>query len=332
MDLPQTDHDTPFNITRTSHVVLTVKDLEASRLFYTEVVGLIVTEQIDDTLYLRGVEEACHHSFVLKQSNGAPACERLGMRVRRERDLDLLKTFFDQSGCPTAWAEVPHQGRTLRVTDISGVPLEFCALMTVLPRPLTQFHLHKGGCAHRIDHYQILVPDVRKACAFYMSAGFWLTEYLSPPNSGELTGVFLARKGNPHDIVFFKEAGPRLHHTAFTAPETYHIMRACDVAGALGFGSVVERGPGRHGPGHALYVYLRDPDGHRVELFNTHYQAMDMEVPPVGWDPAKANPWGLPAQKKWFVQATPFAGAEQIEPATRPNPLTLERYLADHGA
>ena len=40
MNLPEKNLDTPFNITRTSHVVLTVKDLEQSRLFYTEVVGL----------------------------------------------------------------------------------------------------------------------------------------------------------------------------------------------------------------------------------------------------------------------------------------------------
>ena len=137
-----------------------------------------------------------------------------------------------------------------------------------------------------------------------MSAGFWLTEYLSPGNSGELAGVFLARKGNPHDIVFFKEKGPRLHHAAFTAPESFHIMRACDCAGALGFGKGVERGPGRHGPGHALYVYLRDPDGHRVEIFNTHYQAMDLEVPPVRWDPADPMP----------RQSVGFAGAEEMVP------------------
>jgi catechol 2,3-dioxygenase len=42
-------------------------------------------------------------------------------------------------------------------------------------------------------------------------------------------------------------------------------------------------------------------------------------------------PWGLPAQKKWFTQATPFAGAAQIEPSTAPNPITLERYLAEPG-
>ena len=332
MDLPRTDHDAPFDITRCSHVVLTVKDLDASRLFYTEVMGLVVTAQEGDTLYLRGIEEACHHSLVLR-AGSAPSCPRIGMRVFRDQDLDRLKVYFESKWLPARWAEVPHQGKTLHATDVAGVPLEFCATMDVAPRALTKFHLYKGGCAHRIDHYQILTPDVRKATEFYMAAGFRLSEYIAPA-SGELAGVFLQRKGNPHDIVFFKGAGPRLHHAAFMTPESASILRACDVAGTLGFGAGVERGPGRHGPGHALYVYFRDPDGHRVELFNTHYQIMDIEVEPVRWDPAdaaKITPWGLPAQRKWFVEATPFEGVAQSDPAKMPEPMSLERFLAERG-
>jgi catechol 2,3-dioxygenase len=332
MDLPRTDYDVPFNITRSSHVVLTVKDLAASRLFYTEVIGLVVTAEEGDTLYLRGVEEACHHSLVLCRSGDAPACARIGMRVRREPDLDRLKGFFESRGCSAGWADVPHQGRTLHASDAVGVPLEFCASMPVVPRMITQFHLHKGGAAARIDHCQILVPDVRKATEFYMSAGFWLSEYIAPGQGNELAGVFLQRKGNPHDIVFFTGAGPRLHHAAFTSPESLNILKACDVAGTLGFGAGVERGPGRHGPGHAFFVYFRDPDGHRIELFNTHYQAMDIEVEPVRWDPGdgtKINPWGLPAQSKWFTQATPFANVALSDPPRIPHPMTLERFLAE---
>src|SRR5262249_59146896 len=103
---------------------------------------------------------------------------------------------------------------------------------------------YRGGAAARIDHYQILVPDVRKACEFYMSAGFWLSEYIMP-DSGEYAGVFLQRKGNPHDIVFFKEAGPRLHHPALTASETPTILPARDVARARGFGARAGARPGR---------------------------------------------------------------------------------------
>jgi catechol 2,3-dioxygenase len=332
MDLPRTNYDPPFNITRASHVVLTVKDLDASRLFYTEVMGLIVTAQEGDALYLRGIEEACHHSLVLR-AGAKPACARIGLRVFRDQDLDRLKSYFEAKGCASQWVEVPHQGKTLHTADVAGVPLEFCATMDVVPRSITQFHLYKGGCAHRIDHFQILTPDVRKPTAFYMDAGFRLSEYIAP-GSGELAGVFLQRKGNPHDIVFFKGSGPRLHHAAFMTPESISVLRACDVAGTLGFGAGVERGPGRHGPGHAFYVYFRDPDGHRVELFNTHYQMMDIEIEPVRWDAAdtaRLTPWGLPAQKRWFTEATAFAGVAQSDPAKMPEPMSLERFLFERG-
>jgi catechol 2,3-dioxygenase len=330
MNLPPTVFDPPFRITRASHVVLTTRDLAASRDFYAEVIGLVLTAEDGDTLYFRGIEEACHHSLVLRKGS-APLCARLGMRVLTEEDLDRAKVFFDAKGCSTQWAEVAFQGRTLHVTDAAGVPLELCARMTAVPRMITKFAAHKGGCGQRLDHYQVLTPQVRTACEFYMAAGFRLTEFISPPGSSDLLGVFLQRKGNPHDIVFFNGTGPRLHHFAFLAPEVHHLLHACDVAGALGFGARIERGPGRHGPGHAMFVYFRDPDGHRVELFNTHYQVMDLENEPVGWDPSDHNisfPWGLPAQRKWFEQATDFVATPTGEPERRPNPMTLETFLA----
>jgi catechol 2,3-dioxygenase len=308
-----------------------VKDLAASRRFYEEVIGLIVTLEDSDALYLRGIEEACHHSLVLVKADGDRSCKRIGMRMLQERDLDKAHAFFKEAGCDAAWADVPYQGKTLHVTDPFGVRLEFCAHMPVERRQITNFIAHKGGCAQRIDHYQLLVPEPRMACEFYTGLGFMLTEYIASDDE-HVRGVFLQRKGNPHDIVFFAGAGPRLHHFAFLTPEVHHLLRACDVAGSLGYGRDVERGPGRHGPGHALFVYFRDPDGHRVELFNTHYQIIDTECEPVRWDPTDANvsfPWGLPAQKSWFEQATPFAEEQLREPVMQGTPLTLERFLME---
>lgn len=334
MNLPVTNLDPTFRVTRASHIVLTVKDLAVSKRFYTEVVGLILSAEDGDALYFRGIEEACHHSLVLRKG-AKPACLRIGMRMLSEGDLERGKAFFESKDCPAVWIEAPHQGRTLHVSDPVGTPLEFCATMTVMPRMITKFSLHKGGCAQRIDHYQILTPAVGKACAFYMEAGFRLSEYLAPRGTSDLRGVFLQRKGNPHDIVFFNGAGPRLHHVAFLVPEVHHLLRACDVAGELGYGYCVERGPGRHGPGHAMYVYFRDPDGHRVELFNTHYQIMDIENEPVAWDPGDhnvSNPWGMPARQAWFQEATMFEGVPVREPAVRPSPMTLEKFLANTAA
>ncbi len=329
--LPATRFDPPFRITRTSHFIMTSRDIDASAAFYTEVLGLIVSHRDRDAVYLRGIEEACHHSLVLRRADGEPACRRVGMRVMTEDDLDRAHDAFAAAGRAPKFVDAPYQGRTIHLTDRVGTPIELTARMDAMPRMITKFTAHRGGCAQRIDHCQILTPDVRGACEFWMEHGFRLSEYISPDGADEMFGVFLQRKGNPHDIVFFNGAGPRLHHFAYAAAETHNLLRACDIAGELGFGREVERGPGRHGPGHALFVYFRDPDGHRVELFNTHYQVMDLENEAVRWDPGDPNislPWGLPARRAWFEQATPFEGVDSRAPALPPRPMTLEAFLA----
>jgi len=327
--LPQTAYDLPFTVTRASHVVLLVADLDRSLRFYTEVLGLAVTERDGDAAYLRGMEESCHHSVVLRVSADAGRCARLGFRVFTDEQLERLAEHLAAAGLEPAWADVAHQGRTLHVSDPAGVPLEVCARMPVQPRLITRFSLHRGGGALRLDHFQLHVPDVRAGCAFYASLGFRISEYVTPDDD-HLVAVFLQRKGNPHDIVLFEGPGPRFHHVAFTTPDTHTLVRACDIAGELGYGAQVERGPGRHGPGHALYAYMRDPDGHRVELFTTHYQTLDIDDEPVRWDardPGFGMPWGLPAQRTWHHEASRFAGVEPEGDFAGSGPVVLEDYL-----
>jgi len=147
--------------------------------------------------------------------------------------------------------------------------------------------------------------------------GFRLSEYIVADGSDDLRAVFLQRKGNPHDIVFVNNAGPRLHHAAFTIPEVQHLMYICDLLGRNGFGASVEWGPGRHfGPGYARFVYLRDPDGHRVELFTNHYQTIDMEDAPIRWQVSDLNRgrWGTTPPTSWQQEASAFAGAALSQP------------------
>jgi catechol 2,3-dioxygenase len=315
MDLPKPNFTPDFNITRASHVVLTVKDLGASRAFYVDALGLIVTEETNDTLYLRGLGEICHHSLVLKKSTGEPVCERLGMRVFTEEDLDKAKFYFDQLKRPTAWVDVPEQGRTLQTSDPFGAPLEFCATMPTRPRLYLDWQKYTGGSPLQLDHYQLHCSDVPKTAEFYSNLGFRISEYVVV--NDKVTSTFMYRKGGPFDIVFFAAAGPRLHHFAYTVPEVHDIIRACDICGNLGFGQTVERGPGRHGPGGAMFVYFRDPDGHRIEFFTNHYLTIDIEVEPVCWsrrDMRSAAPWGSPAQRSWFEEATHFKGVSLVDP------------------
>ena len=332
MTLPTTNIQPPFNITRASHVVLTSRDVRASHEFYGNVLGFVTTEVADDVLYLRGLEERAHHSVVIRQDDGPPACQRVGLRVDDDDDLRRAADYFEALGHRIRWANVPHQGKTLHIDDAIGTPLELCASISEVPTRLQEFHEYRGASPQRLDHFQIVAQDVLKATQFYCALGFKLTEFTAADGSDELWGTWLQRKGNPHDMVFTNGRGPRLHHFAFTVPESRDIIHACDVAGSLGYGRALERGPGRHGIGNALFVYFRDPDGHRVELFLGHYQAIDRGYAPMRWDLSdtrRSQLWGLPARASWFFEASEFPNRVPSSPNLQADPVTLETFLAN---
>jgi len=202
MPVPETNFSPPFNIMRASHIALTVRDMEASRAFYTEVIGLLPTHESDTELYLRGVEETCHHSLILRKSSGEPSCETLGFRVFQDADLKRAKTYFAGIGIDAQWVERPFQSRTLRLRDSAGMPIELVASMPTEPRLHDKPNMHKGAGALRYDHVQCLVPDVGATGRFYTDIGFRISDYfVDRPEDKDPLGLFMFRKNNPHDFL-----------------------------------------------------------------------------------------------------------------------------------
>src|SRR5262245_2872700 len=165
----------PFNIVRFSHVVLTVRDLEASQRFYADILGLQVEDKDEQALYLRAMEERNHHSLVLKRGR-EPAAERLGFKVGSEEDLDGPHAFFKERQLPAALVEVPYQGRTLHAADAQGNALELYFTMERRERILQQYGRYAGCHPQRIDHVNLFARDVQASVDFYAELGFRLTE------------------------------------------------------------------------------------------------------------------------------------------------------------
>jgi len=329
MPIPPPIFYPPFNITRAGQVHLTVRDLSASRDFYTSIYGLVVSDEVGGSLYLRGLEEGFHHSLVLRQAGSPPRCERIGLRVLTEEELEKAERHFTKLGLSPRWVEAPFQGRTLHVTDPLGIPLELCACINSAERMRSAVDQHRAGGALRFDHFQILVPDVQAACDFYTTLGFRTSDYVEDETGG-LLSAFMHRKDVPWDLVFFSGKGPAMHHFGYVTPNAQDMFRACDIAGLRGYGSAVERGPGRHAMGHVQFVYFRDPDGHRSELLleAPHYMS-DLENEPVRWDAAGVNAkgWGLPAQASWFFETSLFPNTTSKAPPVRRTVMTLESFL-----
>ena len=314
----------PFNIVRMSHIELGVTDLEASRTFYTEILGLIETEQVGDSIYLRCLEERNHHSFVLTKTD-EPTVKRFGFKVSSEADLDAIKVHFDGEGLPAQWVDQYGQGRSLLVRDPVGIPVEFCYAFDQVERNLQKYASYHGCHPQRIDHFNCFTPDVQASHDFWaMNLGFRTTEYTKTEDGNELWAIWMHRKGNVHDMAFTNGTGPRLHHVAIWVPTALHIIHLCDVMSTSGYMPNMERGPGRHGISNAFFLYVRDPDGHRIEIYTSDYLTVDPDFEPIEWDlrdPQRQTLWGMPAPRSWFEEGSSMAGAPLQEPVLAAEPI-----------
>jgi catechol 2,3-dioxygenase len=312
MPVPKHVYDPPFNIVRASHIALGVTDLARSRAFYEGALGLHVEDATKDVIYLRAVEERQHHSLVLSRET-QPAAHHVGFKVFSEEELDKAARYFRSRGVAHAFVERPFQGRTLLAADPSGMPIELYFRMDTRERLLQQFAHHKGVHPQRLDHFNVFAPDVQGAVDFYASLGFRLTEYAEEEGPGaRIAAAWMHRKGNVHDLAFTNGEGPRLHHLAYWVPSPMHIIHLCDLMATTGYLASMERGPGRHGISNAFFLYVRCPDGHRIEFYTCDYQTMDPDHEPIRWslrDPRRQTLWGQPAPRSWFEEGTVFAGA-----------------------
>jgi len=316
--------DPPFNIVRASHVAFGVRDIGRTRAFYVDCLGYIVTEETVDALYLRGVEERNHHSIRLLKS-GEPCVDALGFKVASEDDLDRAARWFATHGLPASFVETPYQGRTLRAHDPLGMPLEFYARMDRAECLIRKYAEYRGARIQRIDHINCFTPDVQASYDFYSALGFRLTEYTETDgDDAKLWAVWMHRKGNVHDLAFTNGRGPRLHHIGVWTASALDILHICDVMASSGFLANMERGPGRHGISNAFFLYCRDPDNHRVELFTSDYLTVDPDLEPLRWslrDPQRQTLWGQPAPKSWFEEGSLFTGVALHEPVLAAQPI-----------
>ncbi|MCX8508824.1 MAG: 3,4-dihydroxyphenylacetate 2,3-dioxygenase [Rhodobacteraceae bacterium] len=323
MPVPTPNLYPDFNTVRLSHVEFAVTDLQASRAFYTDILGLQVTHESAVEIYLRAMEERGHHSLVLKKAAKA-AVNVLGFKLYDEPDLDRAEAFFRRKGLPTRWIERPFQGRTLRTCDPFGMPLEFYVKMDRLPPIHQKYALYNGVKPLRIDHFNSFSPDVDASVAFWSEMGFRVTEYTEDEESQRLWAAWLHRKGGVHDMAFTNGTGPRLHHTAFWVPTPLNIIDLLDLMSTSGYLANIERGPGRHGISNAFFLYIRDPDGHRIEIYCSDYQTVDPDLEPIKWDlkdPQRQTLWGAPAPRSWFEEGALFADLSPREAVLMAQPI-----------
>ena len=298
----------PPDIVRAAYASLVVTSLAEARHFWVDLLGFVVTHEDAESLYLRGYDELTHHNLILR-TGPAAAAGALGFRVRSRDDLDRASAFYGELGCRTERlpaGAVRGLGEVVRVEDPLGFLVDFFASSAHPERLQQRYDLRRGAEVARLDHFNICVPDVPVAYSYYSSLGFGLSETIEDGQT--LYAAWMYRKQTVHDVAFTGGAGPRLHHLGFFAHESHNVLRMCDILGSLSLESCIERGPGRHGVSNAFYVYLRDPDGHRLEIYTSDYYTGDPDHPALRWsvrDPRRRDFWGNAVIPSWYSEASP---------------------------
>jgi 3,4-dihydroxyphenylacetate 2,3-dioxygenase len=302
----------PFDIVRAAHAELSVTDLARARAFYIDRLGFVVTEETPDALYLRGYEDRHHHCLIVRRGSRA-LVDHLAFLVASEDELDRAAVFYAARNRPLRWLQAGEelgQGRALRVQDPLGFPIELYSTMERCERLTQRYDLHRGGRIQRLDHFNLHVPEVQPAFDYYYrDLGFRCSEYIAgePAEVEMLYAAWLFRKPSVHDVALTAGAGPRLHHLAFWTADPLALTSLCDILGGAGEHEAIERGPGRHGVSNALYLYLRDPDGHRIELYTADYWTGDPDLEPIRWsvhDDQRRSYWGHPVPERWYRESS----------------------------
>lgn len=293
------------NIIRIAHTVFTVRSLEASRAFYVDLLGMNILHEESGALYLRGVED---REWTLKLEQApSPRVRHLAYRVAGEADLDALVALAEREDLPYRWDEELDRSRLLRVQDPFGIPLAFYHQSTTHRWLLQDYHLHRGPGLQRVDHVNVMVPDVERTMRWYMTdLGFRLSEY-TVDEQERYWAAWIQRRGGVHDLALTNGLGPRLHHWAYWMPDISAIIRTCDILAGARQPERIERGPGRHGVSNAFFLYIRDPDGHRIELYTSDYLTVDPDFEPIRWlrdDPRRQTLWGARTPRSWFEEAS----------------------------
>ncbi|MGH9026112.1 MAG: VOC family protein, partial [Acidimicrobiia bacterium] len=173
--------------------------------------------------------------------------------------LDAIGKRVAAQGLPCARFEDDPTGESgVAFVDPDGIRIK-----VRLPRPATNGSLRASDVRpRRLGHVNLKVPEPPRSAGFYGDTlALKLTEQL-----GDM--LFFLRVGSDHHNLAFRPTpgSPNVHHVAFEVPGWESFRVICDHMAARGH--QIEYGPGRHAPGHQLFMYLTDPSsGLRLEVF-----------------------------------------------------------------
>jgi catechol 2,3-dioxygenase len=280
-----------------SHVALETPDLDASLSFFREAVGLEEVERADGTVYLRAVDEFCHHSLSLTGADAA-GVDHVAWQAADAESVDGFAERLEAAGVDVAEVdadEEPGQGAGIRFGTPTGHRLEVFYGMASPDVPTDRRSRLKNKpyaattttpiAPRRIDHVQVWDADALALAA-------WLAEHLDlrvqeyyDLTDGSRWGTFMSASGVKIEIAVIQDDDPdgpaALNHVAYKVDRGDDLFDAADAMRERG---IPTDGFGQHSISRGKFLYARDPaSDHTVEFSAGGYLVFDPEWEPIAW-------------------------------------------------
>jgi catechol 2,3-dioxygenase len=297
-------------ITHLGHAELLVPDLAASKSFFTDIMGLQVSQETEGRVFLRAWQDWDHHTLVLTESP-EPGLAHLGWRVPTKADADELRGRLEQLEIEVTeldGASIIGHGDAYRFTTPGGLPFEIYWQVDYFQATgdqVSRMASHpsripaRGAGPRRFDHVTFFVNDVVAEQAFLTDVLGIRHNYFVKGPDGERWGSWLSCNNVSHETAVTKNGagtGGLLHHIAYYADTTDEVLRAATILVDHGF--ELEWGPGKHGTSGATFLYFKEPSGNRVEIWTGGMLIFDPDWKAIEWGPEIGHlgnsMWGTP--------------------------------------
>ena len=176
---------------------------------------------------------------------------------RDEDGLNLLKERVKEEGIEVINLQPDlFQNDAISIVDQDGHNISFG-----LSKPNMNAESVLNG---PLQHLTFSTLNVEKFVDFYVGKlGFCISDRVLHSN-GNLATCFVRSNHEHHTVACFKSDRIGVDHHSYEAGEWNVIRDWCDHFASMNI--ELMWGPGRHGPGNNLFVFVEDPDGNWIEI------------------------------------------------------------------
>ncbi len=237
------------------HLHFTSPQPERLATFYADAMNMnveLLAEGVDDPRLVTGPGRR-----VLFSLGEAKGLAHAGFAVRDAEALTGLRERAEQMQMePRTVASRLFQPNAFAVSDPDGNILHFglAQASTAMPK----------GIRGPIQHLTLASRNIEAIEEFYAGKlGFGVSDRVIR-DDGKLMTTFLRGNHEHHNLACFFQDRQGVDHHSYEAGEWDTIRDWADHLAAKGI--PLMWGPGRHGPGNNLFLFIVDPDGNWIEI------------------------------------------------------------------